>query len=200
MTSRCAAGGYGAMRAAGRVGAFACGAHAVCDQVHSGAPRSGSACLADARAWAAPPLPQYEPSRQSIVALIDASPEMLRLAPEPMEEVRCGAAHARGLEARPFQATQHWRRLLADLWLEGHTCCRCPARHQHVTLGRATPTSAPRTQDEDDEGGGGAGGARSYLAVAVDAVVRLMKWRIMHAPNDDIGVMFYGAVSAGSGR
>ena len=41
-------------------------------------------------------------------------------------------------------------------------------------------------------------GARSYLAVAVDAVVQLMRWRIMHAPNDDIGVLFYGAVRPGA--
>ncbi|KAI8463879.1 MAG: SPOC like C-terminal domain-containing protein [Monoraphidium minutum] len=83
---------------------------------------------------------KWAPSRQAIVALIDASPGMLQPAPEAMDE------------------------------------------------------------GDDDEGGGGGGGggggARSYLRVAVDAVVRLMRWRIMHAPNDDIGVMFYGAGSS----
>lgn len=75
---------------------------------------------------------KYEPSKQTIIALIDASPAMLEEAPAAM--------------------------------------------------------------DEDEEGDGAR--RRSYLSVAMDAVVRLMRWRIMHAPNDEIGVMFYGAAKA----
>jgi hypothetical protein len=51
---------------------------------------------------------------------------------------------------------------------------------------------------DDDEEEGGRQAPRSFLTVAVDAVRRLMKWRIMHAPNDEIGVMFYGAVRGGA--
>ena len=38
---------------------------------------------------------------------------------------------------------------------------------------------------------------QTYLAVALDAVRRVMRWRIQHAPNDEIGVLAYGAVRRG---
>lgn len=69
---------------------------------------------------------QYEPSKQAVVVLIDAAPDMLQPAP----------AGAEG------------------------------------------------------------GEARSYLRVALDAVASILRWRIQHAPNDELGVIFYGAAKA----
>jgi len=47
----------------------------------------------------------------------------------------------------------------------------------------------------DEEGDDDDGEQRSFLGIAIKAVVQIMRWRILHAANDEIGVMFYGAVS-----
>ncbi|GBF89248.1 ATP-dependent DNA helicase 2 subunit 1 [Raphidocelis subcapitata] len=65
----------------------------------------------------------YEPSKQAVMVLIDAAPDMLKPAPG-------------GAEGEP---------------------------------------------------------PRSYLRVAVEAVASILRWRIQHAPNDELGVIFYGA-------
>jgi hypothetical protein len=54
---------------------------------------------------------------------------------------------------------------------------------------------------QDERGGGDDGGRRSYLAIALDAVTQIMRWRMLHTTKDEIGVMFYGAVGlGGSGK
>jgi hypothetical protein len=86
--------------------------------------------------------PQYEPSKQAVIILIEASPTMLEMAPSG-----AGGAAIDGEEGGPSQQQP-----------------------------------------------------RSFLGVAIDAVVQIMRWRILHSPNDEIGVMLYGAVRGGKGR
>jgi hypothetical protein len=55
--------------------------------------------------------------------------------------------------------------------------------------GRPRP-HCPTAQDEADEAG-----TRSYLCLSVSMAAELMKARVFSSPNDEVAVVFYGAVS-----
>lgn len=73
-----------------------------------------------------------------------------------------------------------------------------PSKESLVILVDAGPSMMELTPEEHDDDGAPLP-RQTYLAVALDAVRRVMRWRIQHAPNDEIGVLAYGAVSRGGG-